>query len=50
MCCGLLHTVALCSKKMTTLLNLLRKNHEQYQGLLKFRDFKKAFSREVLPQ
>ena len=41
-CCGIMQLIILLSKKMTAEFILLRKNYKQYQGLLKFKEFKSA--------
>jgi hypothetical protein len=46
-CCGVLQIVIILSKRMTSELIVLRKNYKQYQGLLKFREFKKAYNQEI---
>lgn len=46
-CCGVLQIVIILSKRMTAELIALRKNYKQYQGLLKFREFKRAYNYEV---
>mmetsp|Transcript_16355 Transcript_16355/g.16300 ORF Transcript_16355/g.16300 Transcript_16355/m.16300 type:complete len:89 (-) Transcript_16355:33-299(-) len=45
-CCGMIQGVMVLSKKMNSELNLLRKNYKQYQGYMKFREFRKAYADE----
>lgn len=48
LCCGLLQGVLMLSKKMNGELISLRKNYKQHQGLLKFREFRRAYEKEKM--
>ena len=46
LCCATLQGVIMLSKKMNAEMIHLRKNYKQYKGLLKFREFRKAYTEE----
>lgn len=46
LCCGAIQGIIALSKKMNAHMILLRKNHKQYKGLLKYREFQKKYFKE----
>ena len=46
LCCGVIQGVIILSKRMNAELILLRKNYKQYKGLMKFKELRKAYSKE----
>jgi hypothetical protein len=46
LCCGAIQGVIMISKKMNAELINLRKNYKQYKELIKYREFRKAYTQE----
>lgn len=42
-CCGFIQGVLVLSKNMIAKLSILRKNYKQYQGFVKFSEFKRSY-------
>lgn len=45
-CCGFIQLVLMLSKRMNNELSVLRKNYKQYQGFLRFKEFRKAYAKD----
>ncbi|CAG9310843.1 unnamed protein product [Blepharisma stoltei] len=46
LCCGFLQLVLMLSKRMNSELSDMRKNYKQYQGFLRFKEFRRAWAKE----